>query len=339
MSQSASPYSDLPPSAFWRSGVAELPPLDPGALYTPRVKLRRSDKVFTAGSCFAQHVGRRLSQAGLHVLDMEPAPFSLSLETAQAHGMSMFSARFGNIYTVRQMVQLVDEAYGRTTPAHPVWEREGRFYDAQRPAVEPGGFDSPDSVLRHRAAHLEQVRKGLESTDVFIFTLGLTECWRDLETGTVYPTAPGVVCGRFDPEVFGFHNLTFSETRADVEALLKRLTGINPAIRVFLTVSPVPLTATASGQHVAVATAQSKAILRAVCADVLLSWSKVDYVPSYEVITSQKSRGIYFEPNMRNVSPQGVDAAMKVFLSAQGVKGSGKKSQADVQCEDALLDR
>ena len=52
------PYADLPKSAFWRSAVTET---DPGAMhgiYQPKFPLRLSDRVATAGSCFAQHLGR-----------------------------------------------------------------------------------------------------------------------------------------------------------------------------------------------------------------------------------------------------------------------------------------
>ena len=60
-------------------------------------------------------------------------------------------------------------------PADPVWERKGRFHDAQRPGVEPEGLDSPESVLAHRARHLAAVRQVFTGCDVFVFTLGLTE--------------------------------------------------------------------------------------------------------------------------------------------------------------------
>ena len=74
-------------------------------------------------------------------------------------------------------------------------------------------------------------------------------------------------------------------------------------MKFIVTVSPVPLTATASGQHVEVATAGSKAILRAACGRLIEKFRDVDYVPSYEIITSQTARGAFYAPNLRSVTP------------------------------------
>ncbi|MEM7525278.1 MAG: GSCFA family protein, partial [Pseudomonadota bacterium] len=58
------PYEDLPARAFWRSAVAGRAPGDLAALYRPRFPISSETRIFTAGSCFAQHVGRALQGAG-----------------------------------------------------------------------------------------------------------------------------------------------------------------------------------------------------------------------------------------------------------------------------------
>ena len=124
------PYSDLGGTAFWRSGVAEADPAAPVDLYRPKFALGRDAAIATAGSCFAQHVGRALRGAGLRVRDAEPAPSGCPQEVARAYGYGIYSARYGNIYTVRQLVQLIGDAVtGHTAPAD-IWAHEGRFYDA-----------------------------------------------------------------------------------------------------------------------------------------------------------------------------------------------------------------
>ena len=357
MTGGASPYDGLPPEAFWRSGVAERAPLDPGALYQPRFRLTRKDRIATAGSCFAQHVGRALRGAGLDVLDGEPLPDAVPDALAERYGYRLYSGRYGNIYTVRQLDQLLTECDGEVHPAHPVWGRDGQFFDAQRPGVEPEGLDTPEDVLRHRAAHLRNVKETLSDATVFVFTLGLTEAWEDKQSGTVYPTAPGTIAGDYDPDVFGFRNFGFNDVVKDFHAVRARLKTWVPEMRFIITVSPVPLTATASGQHVEVATAQSKAILRAAAARIVERYKDVDYVPSYEIITSQTARGMYFAPNMRSVTPAGVAAAMGTFLGAHGLSAkparprktpapepgpapapSEASREAELVCEEALLE-
>jgi hypothetical protein len=348
-----SPYSGLPPRAYWRNAVAERDALDPGDLYTPRFPISRRMKIVTAGSCFAQHVGRTLRGAGFNVIDAEPAPAGVGDEAANRFGYRLFSARYGNIYTSRQLLQLLREAWGEVAPADPVWERGGRFYDAQRPSVEPEGLDSAQAVAEHRALHLARVREVFAQADLFVFTFGLTETWVHRDSGTVYPTAPGTIAGSYDPARHAFLNLGFQAVLSDFREVRQRLVKLNPKIRFLVTVSPVPLTATASGHHVEVATNYSKAVLRAVAGALYEESARIDYFPSYEVITSVNSRGVYYEANRRSVSKRGVETAMGLFMQSHGAaapaaaEGDARprkaprravRTEEDVVCEDALLD-
>jgi hypothetical protein len=118
---------------------------------------------------------------------------------------------------------------------------------------------------------------------------------------------------------------------------------VNRRVRFLITVSPVPLTATASGHHVEVATAYSKAVLRAVCGKLYADDDGVDYFPSYELITSANNRGVYFEPNKRSVSRAGVDQAMRLFLDAHNAHAkpanpTKEDDEAELRCEEALLE-
>jgi hypothetical protein len=341
-----SPYDGLPASAFWKTAVADRAPLDPGALYQPRFPVSRSMRIVTAGSCFAQHIGRALRNNGFNVVDAEPLPAVVPERLAHDHGYGLYSARYGNIYTSQQLSQLYEEACGRQTPALPVWERDGRFYDAQRPGLDPGGLASPEEVMAHRAHHLTRVRHAFEGADLFIFTFGLTEAWIHRESGTVYPTAPGTIAGQFDPDIFAFHNYDVIEVLAAFRSFAKRLRQVNRRLRFLVTVSPVPLTATASGQHVEVASAYSKAVLRAACGKLLAEDKALDYFPSYELITSLNNRGVYFQTNKRSVTEAGVAQAMKLFLDAHGIRPAPSASSKsdddadeDLRCEEAILER
>ena len=310
----ASPYMKLDARAYWRTGLAEVayPPPD---IYRPKWALRKEDRIVTAGSCFAQHVGRALRRNGFNVLDGEPRPEGIAPEVETAHGYGMYSARYGNIYTTRQLRQLVEEAWEGAPDFDAVWERAGRFHDAMRPNVDPDGLADAAAVRAARALHLERVRDVLSRADVFIFTLGLTEAWLHKPTGQVYPTAPGTVAGSYDPAIHGFANFRAAEVRADLVAALERLKRLNPDLRILLTVSPVPLTATASGQHVLAATTYSKAVLRTVAGEMAADYPEVDYFPSYEIVTSSKADG-FFEPNFRSVTEAGVARVMQVFTRA-----------------------
>ena len=268
-----------------------------------------------------------LQKNGFSVLDVEPPPAILSEEAAKSFGYKIYSARYGNIYTVRQLLQLARDAEKATVDAADVWAKDGKFFDALRPNIEPQGFDSVEETLALRKHHLAKVMELFGQMDVFIFTLGLTEAWIDKRSGRVYPTAPGTVAGDYDPEIHAFHNFGFNEIHDDFVDFLDLVQDWNPGFKVILTVSPVPLTATASDDHVLVATTYSKSVLRSVAGALAQQHDYIDYFPSYEMIASPWSKGFFYDANMRSVNSGGVASVMRIFFDQHGKNGSASESQ------------
>ena len=81
-------------------------------------------------------------------------------------------------------------------------------------------------------------------------------------------------------------------------------------------VSPVPLTATATGRHALVATTHSKSVLRAAAGQLADELDHVDYFPSYEIVTGFPYRAAFYAPNLRTVTPDGVAFVMWHFFRA-----------------------
>jgi len=317
------PYRAQPPRAFWKSTIAGKHPLDVADWYVKRFPIDGA-RIATAGSCFAQHIGRNLRGRGFRYMDVEPAPEGLPQSLRQDYGYGLYSARYGNIYTARQLLQLLQRALRRFTPVQSHWEKDGGVVDPFRPTLEPEPFGSVAEMEALREDHLERVLRLFRNAEVFVFTLGLTEQWLSRADGAAYPLCPGTAGGVFDPAEHAFHNLTTAEVRADMEAFLALARQINPDIKLILTVSPVPLMATATAQQVAVATAQSKAVLRAAAGELVQAHEGVDYFPSYEIITAPFMKGYFFEADQRAVSPHGVKHVMSVFFDQHPpAKGAG----------------
>ncbi|MBV9992784.1 MAG: GSCFA domain-containing protein [Alphaproteobacteria bacterium] len=327
-----SPYENREPKHFWRSAVSDAHLLTATGLYAKKFELRPRDGIATAGSCFAQHVANFLRKNGFSVLDVEPKPPLLDDEKAKAFGYGIYSARYGNIYTVRQLLQLALDAERGFVDERDVWSKDGRFFDALRPNVEPEGADTVEEVLDLRRHHLAKVKHLFETMDVFIFTLGLTEAWVRKDTGRVYPTAPGTIAGDYDPELFAFKNFSYDEIVADFEEFFELMRLWNPRLKVILTVSPVPLTATATDDHVLIATTYSKSVLRAVAGHLSQLSNRIDYFPSYELVASPWSRGFFYESNMRAVNPGGVAAVMRVFFEQHGTHAAAA-AQTEAKAE------
>ncbi|WP_071971765.1 GSCFA domain-containing protein [Sulfitobacter alexandrii] len=321
------PYSDLPAPAFWRTAVSERNPLETSDLWSPKNALLPSDSVVTFGSCFAQHISRALRKNGFSWLDCEPGPNFASEKLRSRFNYGVFSARTGNIYSAKALLQWVKWSLGHELVPSEVWERDGRFFDPFRPAIEPNGFASPDEVQASRNQTLKAFRKALTDSDLFVFTLGLTESWENAQRGFTYATCPGTNAGTFDPQAHVFRNYSYTDVHSHLQEALNLMRDVNPSVRILLTVSPVPLTATAAGKHVVVSTTYSKSVLRAVAGAVSDSWGAVDYFPSYEIITAPSFRGMFYDPNMRTVSGRGVDFVMSHFMSGISEHSSGDVSK------------
>lgn len=314
------PYESLDERFFWSSAIAKRNMFDICDLWDPKFRIGKGMKVVTYGSCFAQHIGKALKTQGFNWFISETAPQALSEESAAKFNYGVFSSRTGNIYTVSLLKQWVQWATKEKPIPDEAWEKDGRFYDPFRPKIEPNGFESREELLRSREAVIEAFKTSLTDSQVFVLTLGLTESWFNTDHGYEYPICPGTVAGKFDERVHRFINQDFQFIRKTLSQTIQLIKNLNPKLRFILTVSPVPLTATMSGNHVLVATMESKSILRSVSGQLYRQFDFVDYFPSYEIINSSPFRGTFFEPNQRNVNHSGVEHVMNTFFTCLNAK-------------------
>ncbi|MGP3696077.1 GSCFA domain-containing protein [Rhodobacter sp. NSM] len=309
------PYIGKPDMQFWKKepGIDEPSRLDP--VTEPPFRIDKGDRLVTAGSCFAQHVAGHMAAAGFNHFITERAHPAIRPAVAKRHNYGMFSARYGNIYTARQMRQLLERAYGIFSPSVTSWplpDGEG-VVDPFRPQIQPGGFLSDQELEVERAQHFRCIRAAIEQMDVFVFTLGLTEAWSDRRDGAVYPLAPGVAGGIYDANAVEFINFDEEQTYADLSSSLSFIRSVNPNVKIILTVSPVPLNATYEPRHVLVSTSYSKAVLRIAAEKATREFTDCVYFPSYEIITSPHVRGRYFAQDCREVTQEGVSHVMHLF--------------------------
>jgi len=349
--QSENPYATQPNFAFWRRAVAGVPPFALDPMIAAPFVISPEDKVATAGSCFAQHIARNLAAKGLQYFVPERAPEGMSAAEASLRNFGTFSARYGNIYTARQLLQLFQRADGQFQPELSVWRGKGdELFDPFRPQIQPEGYSSERELLRDRETHLGIVRDMFRELDVFVFTLGLTEAWISRADGAVIPIAPGVAGGAWDPLEYEFKNFTVADVTKDVHEFMRAFRSVNKNAKVILTVSPVPLVATYENRHVLVSTVYSKSVLRVAADEISKSWPNVSYFPSYEIITFNGNYRGYFESDLRSVNESGVQHVMRIFFkhysSAQPVQVPSRPESMQselvalrrVVCDEEALD-
>ncbi len=324
--QHAQPYPRHRKDIFWRTAVADIEVgKDLFQDLVTDLPVNPKSRIVSAGSCFAQHIGKWLEGNGF--------PFLRS--RVNAHQVSSFA--FGNIYTVRSLVQWFTHS-GDSLAEHSIHfdEENGRYQDMLLLTGPDAGWETREGLLEYRQAVVEEARTQITTSDVFIFTLGLTESWEDTN-GVCYPVCPGTRVGKFDGKKYHFRQLRYQDVLDDLNALNHILQGLNPDIKLILTVSPVPLTATATDRHVMVATAYSKGVLRAVAGDFCDRNDHAFYFPSFELISTTLPADFRFLENRRTVAMDGVNYVMRHW---EAVVGRGARQEADefeVDCDEEKL--
>ncbi len=160
-----------------------------------------------------------------------------------------------------------------------------------------GGRSVTKTRARERRREIDKVYSELTTCDTLVLTLGLIECWYDMETELYLNRNPGPNVIRANPTRYQFDILEAVES---FELLAKSISAVLAAgvKNVLVTVSPVPLQTTFSGMDAVVANSHSKAVLRTV-ANMLVNefGEQMDYFPSYEIVTSG-GLSSYYEDNV-----------------------------------------
>jgi hypothetical protein len=306
------PYRSQPDRSFWSRAVARGFDATSTVL-TDGPVLRYDDLIVSAGSCFASNLVPYLEDAGFTYLRTEQ-PHPLFAEVPENLGYRNFSAAYGNIYTARQLRQLLERAQGRFVPAEDRWHVDGHVIDPFRPGLRyPARSDAEFDALTRQ--HLDATLEAFERATAFVFTLGLTEAWESSLDGAVYPACPGTIAGTFDPERHRFHNFGVDEVRDDLIEFITAIRSINPTVRFVLTVSPVPLVATATAAHVLVATAYSKSVLRVAADQVAAAMPGITYFPAYEIVSGPQAPDDFYDTDRREVTPKAVGVVMNALLA------------------------
>jgi len=348
------PYKTAADRAFWSRSVSAN--FNLRTLVGAREPLiRRGDKVVSAGSCFASNLVPYLEKSGLNYFRTEKMHPAFAHAAADNFGYSKFSAAYGNIYTVRQLLQLLRRALDQFLPVEDHWQQDGEVVDPFRPGLRYKARTTAEFAALTKQ-HLARTRLAFTAADVFVLTLGLTEAWISSSDGAVFPACPGTIAGQFHPDRHLFHNFTASEVSGDLSSFITELRAVNPLCRFIITVSPVPLVATAGNEHVLCASMYSKSVLRVAAQEAVLRHADVTYFPAYEIVTGPQAPDSYFSPDRRNVTGEAVEAVMSTLLMCcdttstdtvqspratdSGVAASVLSNAiSEAECEEAMMNR
>ncbi len=244
--------------------------------------IARTDSVCVLGSCFADEMGTRLSDAGFDVL-RNP---------------------FGTLYNPASIASAVE----RLDSAAPFTQQDCVEMGAGAGLVcsfsHHSSFARPtaEEFLAYANARLVEDAARWRACTHVILTLGTARVWRALER----PGAPVVAnCLKRPAQEFS-HELLGVETCA---ALLRGIVDAHPEKRFLLTVSPIRHLG--EGAH---ANTISKSTLHLAAEQVLSS--SAEYFPAYEILMDELRDYRFYADDLVHPAPAAVQMVWERFLDA-----------------------
>jgi hypothetical protein len=261
----------------------------------------RATPIGSAGSCFAAEIRSVLIEEGFNYVTTEPN--------------ALTCAAWGPLYNVPSMRQLVEKAFGLTrTPQLVALKQHMKSdYTAGFDIVDPFRqnirFGSLEEYEDNYQRHLDAAREALLKCEVFILTLGMNEIWYLKSDGSILTR----MLWDMSPALFDRRILTVQENVEELNRMLEVWRNHNPAIKLIVTVSPVPLHATFQGDHthVIAATCHAKSTLRAAAEEFVRHKRDVFYFPAYETVMYCTEKP--FLADNRHVTPEAVAKVAKLF--------------------------
>jgi len=104
------PYKSAPARSFWSQAVAQA--WNPQEVPQATAFVGKSERVVSAGSCFAANIVPYLAKAGIPYVRTERPHERFSRIQLEGLSYDKFSAAYGNIYTPKQLLQLTLRAMG-----------------------------------------------------------------------------------------------------------------------------------------------------------------------------------------------------------------------------------
>lgn len=293
----------------------------------------REQKFFTIGSCFAEEIRKALVG---HRISCLPQYSRIKVDPDRQRIDTLPRREHMNYYNTFSIRQEFERALGiwKQEPDD-IWRLPNReirnamvvngsgdvFQDPYRRLVFGRTQDDLWEALRQIDAVFAE---GIRSADVFVITLGMTEVFRKRNNGMIANQIP-VYAGGGGLKETEFHASGYQENLDNMESVISLIREVNSDAQVVISVSPVPLERTFTGQDVFVANMQSKSILRAVAGAISARHDFVHYFPGYEIVTGIGA-GAYDPADLVHVRPEIVETIINAFVSSH-FEDTGRNSE------------
>jgi len=238
------------------------------------------DKVMLLGSCFSQHIGVSLKNAGFQVLSNPMG----TLFNPDAIGKTL------NMMCRKKLFRAKD-----------FFERNGIFYSFD----SHGDFSGTDKdqLIHDANTAISGARDFLHDTQILFLTFGTAWVYNLKETNKTV-----VNCHKVPSKEFTKRKLGVNEIVSDMSVVLNRLQQVNPKLKVVFTISPV--------RHLAdgfVENQWSKSTLNIALHELVRRFDHCSYFPSYELVIDDLRDYRFMEKDLVHPSDTAVQYVWKAF--------------------------
>jgi len=276
--------------------------------------LKKEDSIFTMGSCFAEEIRIALFKKGFNLY---PKYDRMSFDKNRVKIDELPERPHLNFYNTFTVLQELRRSFGELIFKHDdffvikdrFWKTEDQIYQDPYKRLSFGKTIEELRMALHNV-NLE-IDNGIKNSNVFVFTFGMTEVFKNKKNGLIVSQKP-LYGGYGNLNDTTLHQSTFEENITNVQTIVDLIQSKKRGeAKIFLSVSPVPLNRTFSGDDVYIANLESKSLLRAALSEVARKNKNTFYFPSYDYITAFGRDA--FEADGRHVKRPAVELIMEIF--------------------------
>lgn len=236
-------------------------------------EIRHSDRLMLWGSCFAENIGKLLSD-NKFTCDINP---------------------FGILYNPLSVAEALEEIAAQ----HRYEEADLRVDNGQwYSLMHHGSFSSPDkeTCLAQINTRIQQGATFLRQADWLLMTWGTARVYRWKEDGRIVGN-----CHKLPEKLFERYLLDAEDIVTRYKDLLPRLKALNPQLKVIFTVSPIRHAK--DGMH---GNQLNKAVLLIAIEQLCRLFPFCHYFPSYEIMMDELRDYRFYADDMLHPSPLAV---------------------------------
>jgi hypothetical protein len=287
--------------------------------HSPKFTLDSECPLFTIGSCFARNIENLLIRRNFPiVLKNFGTPPEMFRSWDEKTGGGVQKGKLSRASLIKFSVHSMTHELRRVL-AGSSYPNEGLVELTRDKWFDPHGSGLrllPYEVALANRRGIHQAMSQIKRAKVVIMTLGLTETWIDSATGLAINEPPGATWLARYPERWNFVDFGYDAILEEMSSFIALARErASPDMRFIVTVSPVPLAATAKDQDVIVASNGSKSTLRAVAEELFRRHDFVDYFPSYEYAMFSPKELVWGEDQL-HVQVSFVEHITRSFIEA-----------------------